>query len=330
MSWKNTLYDYVSEKNQSTVECTAMELPFFISDENYVERERARRLGEQVIAKERLMRPNNGDMKLRIHDVYSNKDGVTADVSLYQIKEYSLSRADYTEERVERERISFRFFDGRWRITAIEHINTERSYNQQINLERKTSPSLPYFNYSILKKANDASIRQLIYNRLSVVEYANRWWNSANPAYLEFEVDCTNFASQCIFAGSAPMIYTGKRDSGWWYVGMEHHQELWSFSWAVAHALQSYAINSTKGFRGSIVRSPQELELGDMITYDWDGDGRYQHNAIVTMKDGLGMPLVNAHTNNSRHRYWSYRDSYAWSPNTRYSFVHINDEMKSP
>jgi len=331
MSWKNTLYDYVLNKNQSSVECTAIELPLFIADESYIAREEARRLGEAAIARERQLRPNNGETKLRIHDVQSIRDSVTVEISMYQVKQYTQSRADYSEERQERERISFRFFDGRWRITVIEHINTEQSIKQPMPLERKSSPSLPFFNYSILRKVNERPHRQQqIYNRSRVVEYANRWWNSYNPAYWEFEVDCTSFASQCIFAGSAPMIYTGKRDRGWWYVGMEHQQELWSYSWAVANALKNYSISSTSGFRGYLVDSPQQLELGDMIAYDWDGDGRYQHNAIVTMKDDHGMPLMNAHTNNSKHRYWSYRDSYAWTPNTRYAFIHINDEMTMP
>lgn len=330
MSWKSTLHDYVLDKNQTSVECTAIQLPLFIADDAYLEREQIRRLGLQAIAKERQIRPTNGETKLRIHQVQSIKDGIIADIGLYQTRQYSLSRTEYTEERMEHERLSFRYFEGRWRITGVEHLRAEQSSKLNIGGERTSSPSLPFFNYSILKKANDAGLRRLLYNRLQVVEYANRWWNSANPAFLTFEVDCTNFASQCIFAGNAPMIYTGKRDLGWWYVGMEHQQELWSFSWAVAHALQNYAINSSSGFHGTLVESPQQLELGDMISYDWDGDGRFTHSAIVTYKDDYGMPLVNAHTNNSKHRYWSYRDSYAWTESTRYAFVHINNEMAIP
>ncbi|MFL6556136.1 MAG: amidase domain-containing protein, partial [Bacillus sp. (in: firmicutes)] len=36
------------------------------------------------------------------------------------------------------------------------------------------------------------------YNRLKAVQYAERWWNSYNPAYKKFENDCTNFISQCL------------------------------------------------------------------------------------------------------------------------------------
>lgn len=49
--------------------------------------------------------------------------------------------------------------------------------------------------------------------------------------------------------------------------------------------------------------------IGDVICYDWEGDGRFNHNTIVTAYDADGQPLVNAHTQNSLHRRWEYRDS---------------------
>lgn len=70
---------------------------------------------------------------------------------------------------------------------------------------------------------------------------------------------------------------------------------------------------------------PEQLQLGDVIIYDWDGDGGFQHSTIVTAFDAGGMPLVNAHTTPSKHRYWDYRDSYAWTENTVYRFFRIAD-----
>src|SRR5690606_10586406 len=69
------------------------------------------------------------------------------------------------------------------------------------------------------------------YDRRKAVQYADRWWNDANPAYHFFEVnDCTNYISQCLRAGGAPMRGHPNRSSGWWYSG-----ENWSYSWSVAH-----------------------------------------------------------------------------------------------
>ena len=140
-------------------------------------------------------------------------------------------------------------------------------------------------------------------------------------------MNCTNYVSQCVFAGGIPMDYTGRREAGWWYKGRQNNQEQWSYSWAVAHALQHHLSQSrAHGLRAEAVPRPDMLQLGDVICYDWDGNGRFQHNTIVTAFTPSGMPLVNANTVSSRHRYWDYRDSYAWTDRTQYRFFHINDE----
>lgn len=158
------------------------------------------------------------------------------------------------------------------------------------------------------------------YNRLKAVQYAERWWNTYNPAYKKFENDCTNYISQCLHAGEAPMRGYPNRGNGWWM-----RNNNWSYSWAVAHSLRLYLPNSKSGLRAREVSSPDQLLLGDVICYDFEGDGRYNHNTIVTGKDAYGMPLVNAHTYNSRMRYWAYEDSSAYTPNIKYKFFTILD-----
>ncbi|MGG3560149.1 amidase domain-containing protein [Neobacillus rhizosphaerae] len=158
------------------------------------------------------------------------------------------------------------------------------------------------------------------YDRLKAVQYAERWWNSYNPAYKKFEVDCTNFISQCLHTGGAPMRGYPSRGTGWWL-----QRQNWSYSWAVANSLRLYLGNSKAGLRAKEVSSPEQLLLGDVICYDFEGDGRYNHNTIVTGKDANGMPLVNAHTYNSRKRYWAYEDSSAYTPNIKYKFYSIVD-----
>ena len=46
---------------------------------------------------------------------------------------------------------------------------------------------------------------------------------------------------------------------------------------------------------------------------------------FVVDNDEKGYPLVNAHTTNSRMRYWVYEDSTAWTPEIKYKFFHIED-----
>lgn len=155
------------------------------------------------------------------------------------------------------------------------------------------------------------------YDRHKAVHYAERWWNSRNPAYPKFKDDCTSYISQCLAAGGFPMTGFGNRNKGWWY-----RNGIYSYSWAVAHALQLYLAGSR--FTRE-VKSVEQLQLGDIICYDFEGDGRFNHNTIITGRDAVGQPLVNAHTYDSRQRYWEYKDSSAYTPNIRYRFFHILD-----
>lgn len=166
----------------------------------------------------------------------------------------------------------------------------------------------------------EESRRAFNYDRAEAVRYAEYWWNDYNPAYRRFEDDCTNYISQCLFAGGAPMRGAPNREVGWWY-----QTDNWSFSWSVAHSLRWYLSGSNQGLKASEVSSAEELMPGDVICYDFQGDDRWDHNTIVVRKDMYGMPLVNAHTNNSRNRNWTYEDSAAWTPNIQYKFFRIGE-----
>ena len=175
---------------------------------------------------------------------------------------------------------------------------------------------------SLVPDVNESgSDQRFSYDRRAAVNYAEHWWNSYNPDFRKFDVDCTNFISQCLLAGGAPMRGAPARGQGWWY-----QNNNWSYSWAVAHSLRWYLSGSTHGLTGKEVQKASELNPGDVICYDFQGDGRWDHNTIVVAKDANGMPLVNAHTNNSRHRYWSYEDSAAWTPNITYKFFRIGEK----
>ncbi|TQS76561.1 amidase domain-containing protein [Ornithinibacillus gellani] len=183
-------------------------------------------------------------------------------------------------------------------------------------LERHQSHSNPKLPFERREK-NDSRFE---YDRLSAVQYAERWWNSYNPAYEHFDVDCTNYISQCLHAGGAPMHGAPVREKGWWYSG-----KSWSFSWSVANAMRWYLSAANNGLQGVAVESADQLLPGDVICYDFQGDGRWDHTTIVVNKDAYGMPLVNAHTDNSRNRYWTYEDSTAYTPEIQYKFFRIGE-----
>ncbi|KIL39654.1 hypothetical protein SD70_18595 [Gordoniibacillus kamchatkensis] len=333
MSWKTAVYDYVHAKNRAETEGNieplraALADPIFLSEMSRILSAAKRK------AEERGVRPIEQQTRLRILASRVLPSGAAADLELRRMFSYELKGQRHTEERVERERVTVKpRGDGRWSVTQVERLQAPDSYDRPIPgaMHHYARPelagygaSVPYLNSSILNP-NESSPRRVIYNRAAAVQYAETWWNGANPQYIQFEVDCTSFVSQCLYAGGLPMDYTGKRESGWWYRGRVHGQELWSYSWAVANSLMRYLLNSG---RARQVRSPWELQLGDVICYDWDGDGTYQHNTIVTGMDITGAPLVNAHTYNARSRNWAYYDSPAWSERTTYVFLRIADQI---
>ncbi|MCK2019363.1 amidase domain-containing protein [Peribacillus frigoritolerans] len=157
------------------------------------------------------------------------------------------------------------------------------------------------------------------YDRMKAVQYAERWWNEFNPAYYKFTDDCTNYISQCLHAGGIPMWGAPNKSKGWWIRG-----KSWSYTWTTAHSLY-HLLKAGNAIRTKQVESAKELNLGDILCIDFEGDGRFDHNLIVTAKDQNGMPLVNAHTMNSRHRYWTYEDSTRYTSNIVYKFFVILD-----
>lgn len=339
MSWKTALYNYVHAKNQAELEGSAAPLEAYVSDSAYVRKQdiKVRRFLDSY--RERDAKLLRGETKLRLTGAKESPQGIIADIQLHRFLHYRIGSTEHLEERIEPERVIIDSAANRWQVRRSESLNTEKSLpSRQRGVFRpdhetfveglRRAPSLPYINYSILNSgAQESAPRKIIYDRIRAVQYAELWWQNPNPKYEEFEVDCTNFVSQCIFAGGAPMNYTGKRDLGWWYAGKKGNQELWSFSWAVANSLQTFLSHSRRGMHGHVVDDPRELQPGDTISYDWDGDGRYQHNTFVIGKDANGMPLVNAHTYNSRNRYWAYKDSPAWTERTKYVFVRVADQM---
>jgi cell wall-associated NlpC family hydrolase len=207
-------------------------------------------------------------------------------------------------------------YDGRWLV---------KEDNYRLEPEVATIPRPLDRNLKISgpNRYHGASVyRNSRYDRTAAVRYAHKWWNSYNPNFRSFSVDCTNYVSQVLYAGGIPMNYTGKTNTGWWYSGNGGKDDKWSYSWAVAHSLRWY-LAAGKGIKVESVKSARELEPGDVICYDWDGDGVWQHNTVVVGHNGDGQPLVNAHTNNSQNRYWDYQDSLAWTEKTQYLFWKI-------
>ncbi|WP_025688499.1 amidase domain-containing protein [Paenibacillus zanthoxyli] len=332
--WKQSLYVYVDQCNKSRV----------VPDEEVFTgalSEAGIRLGQQQrgwrIAKwysDRAITPRRCETGVKVLRTAQRDSGdVIAEVALHSAFYYEKGGITHREDKVERERLTFANAHGNagWTVAGVERDIPEKvprkgAIASPAELSGLEAPPFP--GPLLSRRVLGPSVRDVPYRREDAAAYADRWWNENNPEFETFAVDCTNYVSQCLFAGGAPINYTGKRETGWWYKGYVGNQEGWSFSWAVSDSLRRYLDGERRnGLRAEIVERPEQLMLGDVIQYDWDGDGHFQHSTIVTAFDAGGMPLVNAHTVPSRHRFWDYRDSYAWTERTAYRFFHIYDHL---
>ncbi len=141
----------------------------------------------------------------------------------------------------------------------------------------------------------------MAYNREKAVEYAHKWVFGRNPAYYDFSKiggDCTNFISQCIHAGGAPMNY--KRDTGWYYNSVYSRAPAWS---GVQFLYNFLTTNKGVGPKGTPIPL-KEVEIGDIIQLSFDGTA-YSHSLMVV---SIGFPvdedtvLIATHTDDSDYR----------------------------
>lgn len=150
-------------------------------------------------------------------------------------------------------------------------------------------------------------MRVIPYNRAAAVAYAGRWALKRNPAYYDFENvggDCTNFASQCIFAGAQVMNFTPV--VGWYYRTSSDRTASWS---GVGYLYRFLVNNRSIGPYGRVV-SEQEAEPGDIVQLG-TGDGGFYHCPVITSTaptilvaahsyDALGRPLSSYHYDTAR------------------------------
>lgn len=134
------------------------------------------------------------------------------------------------------------------------------------------------------------------YNRKLVYDYAKKWAFSRNPQYYNFDLlggDCTNFASQCIYAGYNEMNYD--KNNGWYYINLNNR----SPSWTAAEFLYEFLIHNTSaGPSGSVVNI-DKLEIGDVIQLSFDGI-KFTHSLVVVKPgNSVGNTLIAAHTNDA-------------------------------
>ena len=116
------------------------------------------------------------------------------------------------------------------------------------------------------------------YDRESAVKYARKYALEYNQKYFHFDGiggDCTNFISQCLYAGGGRMNYD--KYYGWYYIDQNNRSPSWT---SVKYLERFLLSNSSPGFVIE-VRPIDELKIGDIIQLRQNPDD-FNHTVIIT------------------------------------------------
>ncbi len=116
-----------------------------------------------------------------------------------------------------------------------------------------------------------------MYNREKAIAYARRWALNRNPRYYDFENiggDCTNYISQCLYAGYGVMNYSSPL--GWYYRSISDRAPAWTGVEYLYRFLMNNKGMGPKGAQAEII----SLQRGDLIQL-YNGE-RYHHTLIIT------------------------------------------------
>lgn len=139
------------------------------------------------------------------------------------------------------------------------------------------------------------------YNRRAAVRYALTWAYARNPRFYDFHDiggDCTNFVSQCLYAGCGVMNYS--RENGWFYINSDNRAP----SWTGVNFLREFLLTNL----GVAVYGEEvplsEIRRGDVIQLI-NSEGRFYHTVFVSAVIYPVTPesvFVCAHSDDARNR----------------------------
>lgn len=136
-----------------------------------------------------------------------------------------------------------------------------------------------------------------VYDRAAAIAYAHRFAFKRNSAYFNFDKlggDCTNFISQCLYAGFPQMYYN---ENGWYYKNAGNR----SPSWTGVEFLHDFLMSGVNRPGPSAISVPVENAIrADIIQLSFDGN-KFSHSLIIVEKRGHEI-LVATHSDDSDYR----------------------------
>ena len=191
----------------------------------------------------------------------------------------------------------FGFFDIYENDEANEEIKNYTTTIRSNTIDSTLVALLPYdtecseveeFNEQQLSINNKLNMSRA-YNLNSAIVYAERYASSPNETDYDYfsDGDCTNFTSQILEAAGVSQVVYDNENLGWWHkvttglFGIKSHSH--SISWVRARTFAKYmGIGYTTKNHSEF---SQNIQKGDFIAYDRNGDGDMDHNAFVVDKD---------------------------------------------
>ena len=116
------------------------------------------------------------------------------------------------------------------------------------------------------------------YSRNSAVEYALKYALIKNPEFFDYTNmggNCTNYISQCVYAGAPKMNFS---QNGWYYLSPSNT----SISWANVEPFYNFLISNTGEGPYASVGSIITCEVGDVIQLKFSGKSAFSHSLIIT------------------------------------------------
>jgi hypothetical protein len=156
-------------------------------------------------------------------------------------------------------------------------------------------------------------------SRNAAGNYAVTYYSNYNtPTYKTYTAnDCANFVSQALYAAGYSMNSTWKH---YHTVVLGIHVYEVSTGFVNVPAQRNYLLNSDRaddygtwdkvagnGYPDPANYTSVGLQIGDIVYYDWDSNGTYDHTAITSYifaQPGYTADYVSAHTSNRINAIW--------------------------
>ena len=190
-------------------------------------------------------------------------------------------------------------------VTAISDTSSCVTYDKNTN-EVSFNLTTEFLNQTLaeIAQANQQQSRAAVampavtysYSGSDAAAYARRYANDYNSTYPSYSADCTNFVSQCVYAGGIPMdgsntsVGTYETTSDWYCIYI--NSILWvrryavTTSWIRVSDFSTFMSNiATKSTHTTIRSLYNSSAVGDVVQLADKNTGSAYHSIIISAKD---------------------------------------------